>query len=298
MSGFDIFAAREILGGQPRNLYTFLRGDRVWSYNSAGRVLAIPFASGTVTYTPALITRGRIQRGSDSGALRTHIKIARTVPIAAELSRYSTFPIYCGIHRWQGAADVGMLPPLQHFGSIANVVLNEGFVECDVVTGEAAFAQVFPSKAFSVHCPLGTYSGRCGVDEAAFSIDATILAMDRSKMTLDFVRPDWTHDEGAGPVTDAVPDSWFDAGQIVWTEDTECPRERVYIESGLTGIGANEFQILGPVPYGAAVGDAVKLVAGDDRSLTTCRKKFNNVRNFLGFDQLPVEDPLRSGFIA
>lgn len=39
-----------------------------------------------------------------------------------------------------------------------------------------------------------------------------------------------------------------------------------------------------------AVGDRVRLTAGCDKSMTTCRLKFNNVMNFQGFPDLPGED--------
>lgn len=321
MSGYDVFSLREIFGGKPRNLYTFLRGDRAWRYTSAGRVVTIDFSGTPIDFTPALISRDQIQRGQDTGAMRVHIKIARTVPVADQLRRYSTLPMDVGIHRWQADADAGMLPPLQHFGSVSNVTLNEAFVECDVVSREGIFGNLFPSKGFGTLCPLGTYTGRCGVDERLFTTDTTILSIDRSTVVLDLVpMPTVTYshqvqqlDGDGNPMFDfngdpvyisedvmaEAPDGWYDAGQILWEDPDgngtcDGQRERVFIEKHT----ANTFTIMGRVPDGAAVGDAVKVIAGDDHSLATCRGKFNNVRNFLGFDQLPLNDPMRTRFIA
>lgn len=41
---------------------------------------------------------------------------------------------------------------------------------------------------------------------------------------------------------------------------------------------------------GLAVGDRVRLVAGCDKRAATCREKFGNMLNFLGFPHLPTED--------
>jgi uncharacterized phage protein (TIGR02218 family) len=39
-----------------------------------------------------------------------------------------------------------------------------------------------------------------------------------------------------------------------------------------------------------AVGDRVRLTAGCDKRMETCRLKFNNFLNFQGFPDLPGED--------
>ena len=45
-----------------------------------------------------------------------------------------------------------------------------------------------------------------------------------------------------------------------------------------------------PVPADLALGDAVTLTAGCDRSLATCRDRFANVVNFRGFPHMPGND--------
>jgi uncharacterized phage protein (TIGR02218 family) len=45
-----------------------------------------------------------------------------------------------------------------------------------------------------------------------------------------------------------------------------------------------------PIRGAVAEGTAVKLIAGCDKRLQTCRLKFNNIRNFQGFPDLPGED--------
>lgn len=45
-----------------------------------------------------------------------------------------------------------------------------------------------------------------------------------------------------------------------------------------------------PIRGDVSTGTSVKLVAGCDKRLETCRVKFNNIRNFQGFPDLPGED--------
>jgi uncharacterized phage protein (TIGR02218 family) len=42
-----------------------------------------------------------------------------------------------------------------------------------------------------------------------------------------------------------------------------------------------------PLPFDIEVGDDVRLVAGCDKTLATCRDKFNNVINFRGEPFIP-----------
>lgn len=273
---FDVL---ERLGFRPRSLFTFARSDQMWRYTSAGRPMVVTYGGTDITYTPAVLSRGNIQRSAETGALKVHLKIARTVPVAAALREYRMHPMVVGIHRQQD--DPSSVPILQHYGDVAGVTMNGGFVECDVVSRESTFSQPFPRLIFDQTCqvPGGFGSARCGVDEADFSFATTIISIDKSTVIVAAVH------------ADAVADAkYYDAGQIKVT----ATRERMYVakRAGTT------FTIFGPMPTGVVAGDAVTLIAGDDKSLATCKAKFDNVPNFLGFDQLPVEDPMQKGIVA
>lgn len=55
------------------------------------------------------------------------------------------------------------------------------------------------------------------------------------------------------------------------------------------------FTLFESFPFTIAVGDAVTVVAGCDKNLSTCRDKFNNVINFQGFPTVPGRDSLFAG---
>jgi len=271
----SLFSALERLGSKPRDLYTFARSDQLWRYTSAGAAITVTYPTAhDVSYTPAVISRGNIQRGSETGAIKVHVKLARTTPVAAALREYRMHAMVLGIHRYQPGVNV--LPVLQAYGDVAGVTLNEGWVEFDVVSAESLFSQPFPRQLFSQTCQLSTYGQRCGVNQRDFSTPATIVSIDGSTIVVDAV-----------PMVAAT---YYDGGKIVLT----ATREELFVavRDDVT------FEIMGPVPDGVAPGDAVLLVAGDDHSLTTCHDKFNNVENFFGFNDLPITDPMQTGISA
>ncbi|MCL6283100.1 DUF2163 domain-containing protein [Ruegeria sp. 2012CJ41-6] len=64
--------------------------------------------------------------------------------------------------------------------------------------------------------------------------------------------------------------------------------------------GHRQIELWEPLRAAVASGDRVRLVAGCDKRMETCRMKFNNLLNFQGFPDLPGEDwlmavPKRSG---
>ena len=54
--------------------------------------------------------------------------------------------------------------------------------------------------------------------------------------------------------------------------------------------GGREIELWQPLPGGIRAGDRVRLVAGCDKRLETCRSKFGNLVNFQGFPDIPGDD--------
>jgi len=270
-----LFSALERLGGKPRDLYTFARSDSMWRYTSAGKALNVTYGATTIVYDPAVISRGAIQRTNETGAIKVHVKLARTVPVSAALREYRAQPMVLGIHRYQ--VDPTALPVLQAYGDVAGVTLNEGWVEFDVVSSESLLSLPFPRQIFAQTCQLPTFGWRCGLNQDDFAASATITAIAGSRITVS-------------AVPGGIGTNYYDGGKIL----VPSTREEMYVATR-TGL---DFFIFGPMVDGISAGEAIKLIPGDDHSLATCRDKFNNVPNFLGFNELPVTDPMKSGIVA
>ena len=93
---------------------------------------------------------------------------------------------------------------------------------------------------------------------------------------------------GSGKVTPLGADSgYFDRGIITFTSglNTGLSKEvKSYVPGQMT--------LVLPMPYACAVGNTYSLIAGCDKSFTTCRVKFNNVLNFRGEPWLQGLDKL------
>jgi uncharacterized phage protein (TIGR02218 family) len=60
-------------------------------------------------------------------------------------------------------------------------------------------------------------------------------------------------------------------------------------------LGDNRLRIVTrrPFPHGLGAGVSIRLIAGCDRTIATCRAKFANANNFHGFDLLPTNDKVQ-----
>ena len=58
--------------------------------------------------------------------------------------------------------------------------------------------------------------------------------------------------------------------------------------------GARQIELWQPLGALIAPGDQVRLEAGCDKRISTCRLKFNNIFNFQGFPDIPGEDWMMS----
>jgi hypothetical protein len=63
-----------------------------------------------------------------------------------------------------------------------------------------------------------------------------------------------------------------------------------------TDLGGGSGTVLVMLPYsGVAIGDGLKLTAGCDHVIQTCRTKFANEVNYGGFPWIPTRNPFDSG---
>lgn len=84
-------------------------------------------------------------------------------------------------------------------------------------------------------------------------------------------------------------DGWFTRGRL---EIEEGPGKGLWgmIKRDVLRDGAREIELWEPLRLSVTTGTRVRLVAGCDQQMETCRLKFNNLLNFQGFPDLPNED--------
>ncbi len=172
----------------------------------------------------------------------------------------------------------------------ARVLLDTG-VTGEVKRTEYAFNVEVRSIASQFDQPFGRYfqsgcaanlgDARCMVDTSASSFRATasIVATD-GRLTFTLALTDYA-------------DGWFAGGAAHFTSGANAGQSFA-IQSHVAVTAGAEISLWTPLGAAIAVGDAVTIVAGCDKRLTTCATKFSNQTNFRGFPHIPGIDVLLS----
>ncbi|GGH26015.1 phage conserved hypothetical protein BR0599 [Cribrihabitans marinus] len=93
---------------------------------------------------------------------------------------------------------------------------------------------------------------------------------------------------------------WFQRGRLSVLDGPAAGLWSSIKQDRILSDGAREIELWEPIRAEVSAGDMVRLEAGCDKRMETCRLKFNNLLNFQGFPDLPSEDwvmavPRRSG---
>ncbi|WP_271947591.1 DUF2163 domain-containing protein [Ruegeria faecimaris] len=84
-------------------------------------------------------------------------------------------------------------------------------------------------------------------------------------------------------------EAWFERGRLDVVTGRAAGLWRAVKKDQKTDDGRSII-LWSAISGGLAEGDRVRLTAGCDKRMTTCRVKFNNITNFQGFPDLPSED--------
>ncbi|MBK5911471.1 hypothetical protein CCR85_08200 [Rhodothalassium salexigens] len=146
--------------------------------------------------------------------------------------------------------------------------------------------------SYAPECRVDLFSAECGVDRRGFERHATVAAVT---------------DGSLGAVADnrvvfvdglTEPDGWFDYGELLWlsggnagrrTEVRSWTAPRVEADGTTT---AGRIELWEPTARAITAGDRLRLWAGCDKRLETCKTRFANVINFRGEPHVPGTDAL------
>lgn len=89
------------------------------------------------------------------------------------------------------------------------------------------------------------------------------------------------------------PTGYFSSGTLTWTSgaNTGLTAE---VKTSVLGSG-NTITLYLQMPRPIAIGDTYSIIAGCDKTYSTCYTKFGNITNFRGFPHIPGADVLVSG---
>ena len=133
-------------------------------------------------------------------------------------------------------------------------------------------------RVFQRSCDAELGDARCGVTlDGAYSKSGEVLGLqDARRFSVS--------GNAAGS-----PAGWFDHGKVEWTSGANAGQvvsvRRFYAQAGQMVV---DLWNTPAAPISA--GDAFKLLAGCDKTASTCKAKFANFLNFRGFPLMPGED--------
>lgn len=171
----------------------------------------------------------------------------------------------------------------------------------EIRRGDGAFHAELRGLAEGLNRPLGrVYQKPCSavLGDARCRVDLTTPGLSAEVAITEVA----ARDRLRLPVLPGFAPGWFQRGQLEVLQGAaaglSAPIKRDASHDGPPGGppgGYREVTLWTTLRAPLAPGDLVRLVAGCDKRLDTCRFKFGNILNFQGFPDIPSEDWLMSG---
>jgi uncharacterized phage protein (TIGR02218 family) len=241
---------------RPIELYTLVAGATTYRYTSHHS----DYVYSGQTYTAIPIQRSAV--ALEGGLPTREITITLPVTTAFVLAIRGAMPqqgLTAAVDRVQPVSAesrrlwVGSINTFSFSGSLADLRVSN--------TMDDPLATDVPGYRIQSLCNHQLFDGTtCKVVRATYTVNTTIASFSGNDVTL-------TSDGGN-------PDGWATGGELYNTTRNE--RRMIIAHVG------NVVTLIAPFRSGVANGDSVSLYAGCDRSIATCRTKFNNVLNFGG----------------
>ena len=256
---------------KPAELYHIWRGTTHWRYTSG--LTSIVYNGNT--YVPAPIDRETVQHDSDIAADLVSFVCGRTVPPIPEYIDMSPIDVVWitifTIH-W----DSDPIEALPLFTGLIKSISHQGVaarVEC--VTLEYFLNRAVPRYRYQPGCNHTIYDSRCQVVEASYSTTATVDSISTNKFVLTL----------SGATFEGNSEPYYLLGNLYFGDH----KRMIVDHTGLT------VTIRYAIPTLTA-GQTVTVSAGCNKTIGTCKTKFNNVPNNFSFPYIAFDNPVLRTF--
>jgi uncharacterized phage protein (TIGR02218 family) len=138
-------------------------------------------------------------------------------------------------------------------------------------------------RVYTACCDTDLGSTRCGANLVPYTVSGAVSAV---------VDSDTFRDNTTANIINKA-DGWFSYGLLTWLTGNNAGRN-VEVRSFTVSGGNYTFNLIEPMWDPIQVGDTFSVYAGCDKTLDTCKTKFNNVVNFQGFTSIPNGDVIFS----
>jgi uncharacterized phage protein (TIGR02218 family) len=261
----EYLSKEQSVESEPGELFEFsVEGGSSWRHTSGNEAVVY----GGYTWTPGPIQRSTITYSSDLEAN----EITVTVPyISEEVYDYLALnpPRNLWIKVYRIHADMNPIEISTIFIGFVITVRFQGKIGiAQCASLEYFLKQMIPTRRFKPTCNNILYDENCGVYAEDYKATGTISNISADGTTLyssTFVIP---------------PNGYYVMGQLEWNE---------HVRMIVSHIGMS-VKIRPYIP-GLGVGDTVNVYAGCNGNLDTCKSRFGNFQNFIGFPYIPLDNP-------
>ena len=262
-----------LFDGTPVELYYFRTDDAVesWTFTSGDTTVI----DGVLRYAPVPISRTGLQSSTVEPQGQMRVTIPADDPLAAKFIAYlPERQVLLTVLQYHRSDTVAERIPV-FIGTVNSVEFENGqaVLSCQPIT--KGLTRSVPWQSYKALCNWPLYGPGCGVLRAGF---ATVLPTGPQFVDADIVRDN---------AFSTQPNGWYTNGYL----EVEQTRETRFVIAHTT----NEIRLIYPLTS-FEPGMTVRVYAGCDRTEATCRSKFNNITNYLGFNRVPIVNPFNTSF--
>lgn len=260
----DYTAEEEKVKRKPVELYHIWEdGGDNWYYTSGD--VAVSYDGNT--YNPATISRDSVRYNSQLEAQTMEIKVSYLEPATVNFLSMNPVKILwvscMKLHRDQSPLEAMVV----FIGQIKTVGFKGVQAKVNCVGFEHFLKKTIPTWRYQLNCNHNVFDDKCGLTKSSYKTTTTVT-LDSTGLIIssaDFGTKD---------------DGYFTGGEIEFGDES---RTAVAHEGNDVTL---MYRFLGDVD-----GQSIGAYPGCDGRVETCRDKYSNVNNFLGFPFIPTENP-------
>ena len=257
-------AKEEAAKKKPVELYHIWRdGGEHWRYTSGDT----PVVYDGYTYSPAVLERGSVTHDSEMGVTTLSIQTAVVEDPVLEFIAVNPVEILwisvMRLHRDQDPLEASVV----FVGQVKNVSFKGTAAAVECVGFEHFLKMPVPLLRYQPTCNWKLFDSRCGKSKAEYKVTAVVTLDDTGTIL--------------SSATFGAESSGYFTGGLVEFGDTY----RTIVASS-----DDTITIAFPFPD-LEDGNTVDAYPGCAGRVSTCKDKYDNLLNFLGFPFIPVENP-------
>jgi uncharacterized phage protein (TIGR02218 family) len=258
------YAANETsaYSGRPIELYRFYDRARAWTFTSSEQVVQY----NGETYQPSVLQRSAPEQSQERRQSRLTIVCSRDFEVAKLFRLFiPASTVWLTIYRtFRGSSSA--LP--YWTGRVRAVVQRGSQAEIQADPIDALLKRNGLRGRYQASCNHILYGPDCGVRSGDYQLTGSVVSVEGNLIVVG----------AAG----SKPDGWFTNGL--------CERPETADYRMITAHTAD--QLVLTIPFeDLGLGETLLLYAGCDRTVATCKAKFDNLVNYGGFPMIPARNP-------